>query len=85
MTQLELFPSTDDKRTENNVVRHEYRLLSREEKADIKILKDMASDFIMTCRELQTNAKEQSRKREFSLAITHMEDAVMRAVRGITE
>jgi hypothetical protein len=73
----EIFDSTDDKRTDNNVVRHEYRTLNDDEKAQMKRLKDIGLEFITACN-------EQGSSRELSLAKTNMEQAVFWAVKHIT-
>jgi hypothetical protein len=69
--------STSDARTVNNVVRHEYRVLTEEEKAAMKDLKDQGLAFIEACDALGNS-------RELSLAKTKMEEAVMWAVKHVT-
>jgi hypothetical protein len=69
--------STSDERTVNNVVRHEYRVLTDLEKAHMKEIKDIGLDFIKHCETIGTS-------REMSLAITRAEEAVMWAVKHIT-
>lgn len=84
--------STADSRTRNNVVRHEYRTLSGLEKHQMQKVKDMGAEFIAYLHEIGgTRAMLDSGgppppqgSRDLSLAQTHMEDAVMRAVRHIT-
>ena len=71
-------PSTSDGRTQNNVMRHEYKLLSEDEKEKITCIKDKGLDFFQYLESLGSS-------RELSIAKTHIEDAVMRAVRHITE
>lgn len=63
--------STEDARVVNNVVRHEYRVLDANEKANMKMIKDCGLDFLTILDELESS-------REVSLA-------VMWAVRGITK
>lgn len=75
--------STSDNRTVNNSTRQQYRVLNENEKEQIDLLKKTGSIFIETCEALRSAKPEAGR--EFSLAITHTEDAVMRAVRGITQ
>ena len=70
--------STSDDRVANNVMRHEYRVLSEEEKAQMKSVKDLGEEFTRTCNQL-------GRSRELSLAITKIEEAVMWAVKFITK
>ena len=68
--------STDDARAENSPVRHAYRVLSEEEKARVAALKDHGQAF------LDSIASDQGR--EFALARTKIEEAVMWAVKGLT-
>lgn len=70
--------STSDARAANNVVRHEYRVLTDLEKEQMKKLKDMGFEFISYCTEMHPGT------RELSLAITKMEEAVMWAVKHVT-
>ena len=70
--------STSDARVANNVVRHEYRVLTDAEKADMKTLKDMGLAFIEKCQWIGPS-------REISLAITNAEQAVMWAVKHVTK
>jgi hypothetical protein len=69
--------STSDDRVANNVMRHEYRILSEEEKAQMKSIKDLGEEFVLNCNQI-------GRSRELSLAITNVEQAVMWAVKHIT-
>lgn len=69
--------STSDDRTMNNVVRHEYRILSEEERMQMKEVKDIGADFIRLCDSI-------GKTRELSLAKTKMEEAVFWAVKSIT-
>jgi hypothetical protein len=69
--------STSDDRTANNVVRHEYRILSEEEKMQMKEIKDLGADFIRLCTRV-------GKSRELALAITKMEEAVMWSVKHVT-
>ncbi len=77
------YKSTDDKRAENSGTRSKYRTLTQHEKDLIDAVKKSGDSFIGEMRDLTMEKSQASR--EFSLAITHMEDAVMRAVRGITQ
>ena len=70
--------STSDERTVNNVVRHEYRVLSDDEKAQMKAIKDAAVAFINAIETLEPC-------RERSTAVTRAEEACMWAVKGITK
>ena len=69
--------STKDERTVNNAMRHQYRVLSDDEKATMQELKDRGLAFWEFLDSIGTS-------REISLAKTHVEDAVMRGVREIT-
>ena len=70
--------STSDKRVENNVMRHEYRILNEDEKAAMKDLKDAGWQFHQLCDRIGAS-------REMSLAKTKIEEAVMWAVKHITK
>jgi len=78
--------STDDRRTENNSMRHQYRKLTDDEKAQVQMIKDAGADFIAQCHVIGGTDPNGDRlaSRDLSLAVTHAEDAVMRAVRHIT-
>lgn len=69
--------STSDNRTVNNVMRHEYRVLTDAEKEQMKTLKDKGLDFLEYCQSV-------GQSRELSLAATKIEEAVMWAVKHIT-
>lgn len=74
---MQVVDSASDERTANNVMRHEYRILSEEEKAQMKGIKDLGLEFVQLCNEI-------GKARELSLAITKMEEAVMWCVKYIT-
>lgn len=77
--------SAGDERTANNAVRHKYRALSDAEKAQMQEIKDMGAAFISKLHEIGgTDGGDRFGSRDLSLANTHAEDAVMRAVRHIT-
>lgn len=78
--------SASDARTTNNAVRHKYRVLSDTEKAQMQEVKDMGAAFIAKLHEIGATDPSGDRfaSRDLSLANTHAEDAVMRAVRHIT-
>lgn len=69
--------SAGDDRTANNAVRHQYRLLSDEEKDRMVRLKDAGAAFI---REIEATGSS----RELSLAKTKVEEAVFWAVKHVT-
>jgi hypothetical protein len=60
-----------------NVTRQVYRELSEEEKLQLDSLKQEGENFISLINSL-------GNKREYSLSITKMEEAVMWAVKGFT-
>jgi hypothetical protein len=69
--------STSDDRVVNNVMRHAYRVLSEEEKVQMKAVKDAGLDFWNFLDSLGTS-------RELSLAKTRIEETVLWAVKHIT-
>jgi len=69
--------STSDERTVNNVMRHEYRVLSEAEKANMQIIKDKGLE-LFTLFEIMGDS------RELSLAKTRVEEAIMWGVKHIT-
>lgn len=70
-----------DDRTANNAVRHQYRVLSDNEKADMVAIKDVGADFL---RHIETLETRRGPSRELSLAKTKVEEAVMWAVKHVT-
>ena len=75
---MTMIDSTSDDRTANNVVRHEYKILTDDEKADMLAIKDMGAAFIHKVSRLGVS-------RELSIAQTKMEEAVMWAVKHVTK
>jgi hypothetical protein len=69
--------SASDGRTVNNTVRHAYRVLSEEEKAQMVRIKDAGQSLIDIINET-------GKSRELSLALTNAEQAVMWAVKHVT-
>ena len=69
--------SNSDERTVNNVMRHEYRVLTDKEKFYMQKFKDDGLAFILILDSLGA-------KREYSIAKTKIEEAVMWAVKGLT-
>jgi hypothetical protein len=70
-------PSTSDQRTINNVMRHEYRVLSAEEKGRMQQIKDLGLQFHDLLSDLGSS-------RELSIAKTKLEEVVMWSVKHIT-
>lgn len=73
----EQIPSTSNERTVNNVMRHEYRVLTDEEKISMQVIKDKGLDF-------HNYLAMVGNSRELSMAKTKIEEAVMWAVKHIT-
>lgn len=69
--------SASDERVVNNVMRHEYRVLSESEKAQMKAIKDAGLQFHQMLDSIGSS-------REISLAKTKIEEAVMWGVKHIT-
>lgn len=73
----EYLDSASDKRIANNTMRHQYRVLSDGEKELMTRAKDLGEMFNAFITSLGS-------KREYSIAKTKVEEAVMWAVKGIT-
>lgn len=69
--------STSDARTVNNTMRHQYRVLSDEEKATMAAIKDKGSELLALIDGCGGS-------RELSIAKTKTEEAVMWAVKHVT-
>lgn len=69
--------STSDNRTVNNTMRHQYRVLSDEEKTNMSLIKDKGLEF-------HDLVSGMGKSREIYLALTKIEEAVMWAVKHIT-
>jgi len=78
--------STSDDRIKNNIVRHEYRVLTDEEKAQVKEVKDMGLEFIAFLHAIGETDPSGDRmgSAHLTLAMRHIEDAVYRTVKHIT-
>ena len=70
--------STSDERTVNNTVRHQYRVLSDEEKASMVRLKDAGLAFLDL---IEATVPE---GREHDIAKERIREAVMWAINGLT-
>lgn len=70
--------SASDQRTVNNVMRHEYRVLSDSEKVQMQAIKDKGL-------ELHQLIDSIGDSRELSLAKTKAEESVMWAVKHLTK
>lgn len=73
-----VYGSGSNQRVVNNVVRHEYRVLTPEEKERMKNIKDLGLTMIELCDRIGTS-------RELSLAKTKLEEAVMWATKHVTK
>ena len=69
--------SASNERTVNNTVRHQYRVLSYAEKAQMVKIKDAGQALIDIINET-------GKSRELSLALTNAEQSVMWAVKHVT-
>jgi hypothetical protein len=69
--------STSDNRVVNNAVRHQYRVLTDDEKASMQAIKDKGLELLELVASLGSS-------RELSIARTKTEEAVMWAVKHIT-
>jgi hypothetical protein len=85
------FPSTSDGRTANNAMRHQYRILSEEEKSQIEEIKDLGAAFTQLLHRVGRTIPPASPDEEhrfgsgnLTLAFRHVEDAVYRAVKHVT-
>lgn len=69
--------SASDDRTVNNAMRHQYRVLSDEEKAQMVAIKDAGAALL-------SEIEKTGLSRELSIARTKTEEAVMWAVKHVT-
>ena len=67
-----------DERQHTNVMRHQYRALTEDQKADMEAVKDAGLALHSLLDQLGSS-------REFALAKTKVEEAVMWAVKAITK
>lgn len=74
--------STSDERVVNNVMRHAYRVLSDDEKAQMQTIKDKGLEFFEFLNVMATGPKGHTR--EIALAKTKIEEAVMWGVKSLT-
>lgn len=70
--------STSNERIVNNVMRHQYRVLSDDEKKIMTLVKDKGL-------ELHTILESMGTSRELSIAKTKAEEAVMWAIKHLTK
>ncbi|MEM7730671.1 MAG: hypothetical protein AAF311_15625 [Pseudomonadota bacterium] len=74
---MKMVESTSDQRTADNTMRHQYRVLSDDEKAKMAAIKDKGA-------ELLSLVESCGQSRELSIARTKTEEAVMWAVKHVT-
>jgi hypothetical protein len=81
------FKSTDDARAQNSSTRNTYRPLTDAEKKQVDRIKAMGAVFVEYLHEIGGTDPQGDRlaSRDLSLAVTHIEDATMRAVRHVTK
>lgn len=79
--------STSDERAINNSTRQKYRVLTDSEKMNVDLVKGLGQQFIDLLHTIggTEHGGERFGGRDLALANTHIEDAVMRAVRHITK
>lgn len=80
--EQKMVDSTGDDRTANNVMRHEYRVLTEDEKQVMKAFKDAGLEFHNRVANI---AHIEGGSRELSIAMTKIEEAVMWAVKHVTK
>lgn len=73
----DMIDGAGDGRTANNTVRHQYRILTEAEKAQVTVIKDAGADFL-------TLLSGVGASRELSLTRTKVEEAVFWAVKHVT-
>ncbi|QCI65646.1 DUF7681 family protein [Phreatobacter stygius] len=78
--------STGDRRTVNNTMRHEYRVLSEDEKRRMAQIKGLGEDFLRLLHSIGGTPHQFDRQasRELALAQTKIEEAVFWAVKHVT-
>lgn len=83
--------STSDDRTANNAMRHQYRILSEEQKMQVEEIKDLGAAFTSLLHRIGRTTPPSTPEEEhrfgsanLTLAFRHMEDAVYRAVKHVT-
>ncbi len=77
--------SANDERTVNNVMRHQYKVLSDKEKEQMLLIKDKGLEFLELLQIVGgTIGTDRQASRELSLAQTKIEEAVMWAVKHVT-
>jgi hypothetical protein len=77
LPNAETVASESDQRTANNAIRHTYRVLSDQEKADMVAVKNAGQALLDLIERFGTS-------RELSIARTKAEEAVMWAVKHVT-
>ncbi len=82
--------SASDERTVNNLMRHQYRVLTEDEKLQMQHVKDLGLEFVRLLHhiggtpELLLDSPAGQGSRELSIAQTKIEEAVMWGVKHVT-
>lgn len=74
---MQTVESTSDARVVNNTMRHQYRVLTDAEKAQMQAIKDKGEELLKLITDV-------GQRREVYIAQTKAEEAVMWAVKGLT-
>lgn len=82
--EVNAIDSASDDRTANNAVRHQYRVLSDAEKAQMVEIKDMGAAFLAKIDDIDIHPGDVIDPRELKIARQKIEEAVMWAVKYIT-
>lgn len=91
----EMVDSTSDQRTANNALRHQYRVLSDAEKAQVQAIKDKGAELLNLIEGIRSPLERVGGSdndpiyvgtvdRELNIAAERVEEAVMWAVKHIT-
>lgn len=80
------FKATSDERTVNNVMRHEYRVLTDDEKRQMQAIKDHGLAFVELLHSVGGTPADSGGQasRELAIAQTKIEEAVMWAIKHVT-
>lgn len=83
--QGKMVSSTSDERVANNTMRHQYRVLSDQEKACMQAIKDHGLNFLTAINSIETINGAAWSSREIEISRQKIEEAVMWAVKHITK
>lgn len=82
---MDTVDSTSDDRTVNNTMRHQYRVLGDQEKADMAAIKDKGLEFVNLLHDVAMHRKPSHWTHNLELANDRIQEAVMWAVKHVTE